>query len=94
MLIKVWKSITIWLIHALFDIQWENLSFLFQNQEKELDKLRAELSSLREEESKMEQQVEGGKQQLDLLIKSQNDLQLQISQVWRNHLGHASYACN
>ena len=57
------------------------LSFLFQNQEKELDKLRAELSSLREEESKMEQQVEGGKQQLDLLIKSQNDLQLQISQV-------------
>eukprot|EP00105_Crassostrea_gigas_P006793 XP_011420846.1 PREDICTED: uncharacterized protein LOC105323468 [Crassostrea gigas] len=28
----------------------------------------------------MEQQVEGGKQQLELLIKSQNDLQLQISQ--------------
>lgn len=27
MLIKVWKSITIWLIHALFDIQWENLVF-------------------------------------------------------------------
>lgn len=40
-----------------------------------------ELSSLREEESKMEQQVEGGKQQLELLVKSQGDLQLQISQV-------------
>ncbi|XP_061192586.1 epidermal growth factor receptor substrate 15-like 1 [Saccostrea echinata] len=29
----------------------------------------------------MEQQVEGGKQQLELLVKSQNDLQLQISQT-------------
>ena len=60
---------------------------LQQNQEKELEKLRVELSSLKDEETRLETSVDSGKQQLDALVKSQKDLQLQVNQVSINQYG-------
>ena len=49
-----------------------------------MNKLRIDLSNLREEENKLEQRVENGKTQLEQLAKSHKDVLLQVNQVRDN----------
>uniref|UniRef100_T1IH15 Epidermal growth factor receptor substrate 15-like 1 n=1 Tax=Strigamia maritima TaxID=126957 RepID=T1IH15_STRMM len=50
-------------------------------QEKDLNSKRQELNDLRQEETKLEQQIEGGKNQLNVLTKNMQDSQLHITQA-------------
>lgn len=57
------------------------MNAFFQNQEEELNKLKIELNSLRDEEKKLEQNIDGGKQQIALFAKSKQEIQQQVNQV-------------
>ncbi len=52
-----------------------------QSQEEDLQKVRDELNSLRQEEVELEQKVESGRMQLEQLAKNLNESQAQINQV-------------
>lgn len=60
---------------------FKKMNAFFQNQEEELNKLKIELSSLRDEEKKLEQNIDGGKQQIALFAKSKQEIQQQVNQV-------------
>lgn len=60
---------------------FKKMNAFFQNQEEELNKLKIELNSLRDEEKKLEQNIDGGKQQIALFAKSKQEIQQQVNQV-------------
>ncbi|CAG2189399.1 EPS15 [Mytilus edulis] len=60
--------------------QIDNQDLFMKNQEEELNKLKIELNSLRDEEKKLEQNIDGGKQQIALFAKSKQEIQQQVNQ--------------
>ncbi|VDI62533.1 Hypothetical predicted protein, partial [Mytilus galloprovincialis] len=60
--------------------QIDNQDLFVKNQEEELNKLKIELNSLRDEEKKLEQNIDGGKQQIALFAKSKQEIQQQVNQ--------------
>ncbi|KAK6180059.1 hypothetical protein SNE40_012276 [Patella caerulea] len=52
-----------------------------EGQEEELSNLKIELNRLRDEEVRLEQTVESSRQQLESLVKSNTDLQIQLKQT-------------
>ncbi|CAC5399125.1 EPS15 [Mytilus coruscus] len=65
--------------------QIDNQDIFMKNQEEELNKLKIELNTLREEEKKLEQNIDGGKQQIQLFAKSKQDIQQQVNQLGSPH---------
>ncbi|GFO23097.1 epidermal growth factor receptor substrate 15-like 1 [Plakobranchus ocellatus] len=56
-----------------------NREQIVKDRERELEKLRKELTDLRDEESKLEQTLDSSKQQLEQLAKSKKDLDTEIN---------------
>jgi len=59
----------------------DNCLWTVQNQEGELESLRAELQQLREEETGLESQIESSRSQLNQLTASHTQITTQVAQV-------------